>query len=147
MLDWDLLGGLGDDRLALLVREGEISDRAVAHFMVDGGAGNDFVTGEIVPCILPGGLLAVDLLGGLGDDRLAARVHEVREPARTPAGALGVHLDGGAGNDDLTLALDLTLEEFSALDVLVDGGDGIDTASVTENALRFVTNCEKVAVL
>ena len=89
----DVTAGGGDDRLTL----GTLADT------VDGGAGNDSVTGTAG---------ANNITLGAGNDTLVA-------------GTGGEVVDGGAGNDLFTLAGNLNSADT------IDGGDGTDTLTIT----------------
>ncbi len=89
----DVTAGGGDDLLVL----GTLADT------VDGGAGNDSVTGTA-------GSNTISL--GAGNDTLLA-------------GSGGENVDGGAGNDLFTLAGNLNSGDT------IDGGDGTDTLTIT----------------
>ena len=89
----DVTAGGGDDLLVL----GTLADT------VDGGAGNDSVTGTA-------GANTISL--GAGNDTLLA-------------GTGGENVDGGAGNDLFTLAGNLNSGDT------IDGGDGTDTLTIT----------------
>ncbi|TDM06004.1 MAG: hypothetical protein C4K60_15155 [Ideonella sp. MAG2] len=97
-----LLGGLGNDTL-----NGSESPDQATGMRLDGGEGNDVLTGQ----------LKDSLFGGLGSDKLAI------------SGG-GGHLDGGVGDDELNLVAyydESGLGQFATL----LGGDGDDQLRVS----------------
>jgi Ca2+-binding RTX toxin-like protein len=137
-----------------------------------GGSSADVLAvGMDDPTIGPGGTVAVSLLGGGGDDDLAALVR-----GTAGGGALDVVADGGDGNDQVSVMVELPPDPFRAalkrVSVLVlggagndllylavlpddvqrgylvaklDGGAGFDTCSATRDV--EVLNCEDHVVL
>ncbi len=94
---------------------------ATAASTIDGGAGNDTITG---------GSAADSLVGGAGQDSITAGggndVVDGGEGNDTIIVTTGtVNVDGGAGNDTITLAQTLTAGDT------VKGGDGTDILSIT----------------
>lgn len=112
-LDLDVLGGQGDDELGLIGQPRIVTERGfdpsfVAMSQVrmrfDGGAGNDRISGEITPCVLPAGLLDMVFAGGAGDD-IFDFDFQFEASAKSPNryGAIAISVLGGAGVDQLHL--------------------------------------------
>jgi hypothetical protein len=92
----DVDGGAGNNDVGLVAVDLYIDNSATLDALIDGGAGNDLVTGELSLNAASSGLLGISSLGGRGNDRVALEVYVTDNLAD---GSTGV-LDGGPGRDD-----------------------------------------------
>jgi hypothetical protein len=118
--------GGGDDTVSASF-EGDVAEDAELAIRLQGGGGDDDIT-----ALFTGGLagdLNLRANGGGGNDTVTGEIELVGESE----GEIEARVRGNAGDDDLTLNI-LDPEELAILTTaLIDGGDGTDTATNTDN--------------
>jgi hypothetical protein len=123
-------GGGGNDALSATL--GGVAEGAAAAIALDGGWGDDAITGSAAGEI--DGYLAVALSGGYGVDAIAGEI----EVAADSTGTVAAPVNGGPGEDDLTL--NVTGDELDGLARLIaimNGGRGTDTGVATDNVRKI----------
>ena len=123
-------GGGGDDTLSATV--GGVAEDAVAAVALDGGWGDDDITGTAAGEI--DGYLAVALSGGIGADAITGEI----DVAADSTGTVAALVDGGPGDDDLTLNVTGDgLDGLARLIAIMNGGRGTDTGVATDNVTKI----------
>ena len=130
-LDIEVLGGAGNDELILMGQSRVSVDSpfdpsfiamSQVRIRFDGGAGNDHLLGDIVPCVLPAGTLDMIFAGGEGDDIFDFNfAFEDAAKSTTPYGAVRMSFQGGAGTDQLRLRMLNAQNSASPIMVRLDG--------------------------
>lgn len=114
--------GVGGTAAARGGDDGEEIDGGAGDDILSGEAGNDRITGGDGDDILSGGAGADTLAGGDGDDLLEGRVLAAGADARDVTDADGAdHLSGGAGDDLLMLGTGDTGEGGAGADSFIAG--------------------------
>ena len=123
-------GGSGDDTLSAIV--GGVGEDAVAAVALNGGWGNDDITGAASGEI--DGYLAVAFSGGYGVDTISGEV----DVAADSTGTVAALVNGGAGDDNLTLNVTGDgLDGLARLIAIMNGGRGTDTGVATDNVRKI----------
>ena len=123
-------GASGDDTLAATV--GGVAAGGVAAVTLNGGRGNDTVSADAAGEI--DGYLAVTLTGSFGTDTVEGTI----DAAAGSTGRVAALVSGGLGND--TLALNVTgdgAEDIRLLRAILHGGPGTDTGDATDNVRQI----------
>jgi hypothetical protein len=124
--DIDVFGGRGDDKIVLNVGEQKVNP-------------ND--PNDPIPHL--SSELEVHFSGDDGNDELSVVLQKVRlAPSE-------VTLRGGHGNDKVAMAVDAAMQDFASLEILLDGGAGLDTALVTQKVREQakIVHFEKIVVI
>lgn len=147
----DLSGGGGSDDIRVISGFNPQPDPPAAPLLVlnsrltvrlDGGAGDDVLVADIIPCIRPAGSLTVSSDGGAGDDVVVTAVFVDVEERSRPGDGVSVTVAGGEGNDRLGLAVVVPEGTGLRTDFRIDGGAGIDTLLFATPNVR-VRDCER----
>lgn len=141
---WRLLayGGAGDDVMQVTGVAGNSAAKVqgLLQFCLWGQGGNDNISVDLGQFDLQGGTFKVREVGsGAGNDNISLSA-DIR--STTHSGMVDAGLRGGDGNDVLNLAanVDPTLSYAAPAGILLDGGLGANTATVSGNARNTKQN-------
>ncbi len=139
-LELDVSGGQGDDELRLMGQPRVLTERGfdpsfVAMSQVrmrfDGGVGNDRISGEITPCVLPAGLLDIIFAGGAGDDIFDFDFQfEASAKSTTRYGAIAISVLGGSGVDQLHLRTENLTSSVSPISLRMESIERILSSGI-----------------
>jgi hypothetical protein len=123
----DVNGGLGNDTLYTSIR-GTVEKQAFASVSLRGNQGDDHITVEQNSLLL--GRVSITAWGGAGNDLIGVSANS----QEGSSGNLSVREFGDQGDDSLTYnGLPATNAALNLVNALLAGGDGTDTAHISQN--------------
>ena len=132
-------GGPAGDTITYLQDAAVIEPGAAAAVKLSGGGGSDGIVARVRGAS-GGGAFSLLADGGDGNDLVVADVALFPDPPRDPLARAEIRVLGGAGDDWLSLAVLPDDRPVASVLAILDGGDGIDSCSATQNV--EVLGCE-----